>query len=154
MKPPRSMISLPASPAHRILVVCLGNHCRSPLAAASLAHRSGAAVAVRSAGLHAGRFVGRPAHFLMIEAAKTLGYDLAGHRGVQLTTEMLHWAGAILAMDRAILAQLRERAHPRDQPKLRLYLPDADVPDPWQKTAADFTACAELIHHGAGRHLA
>lgn len=85
----------PASPARRILVVCLGNHCRSPLAAAILTHRGGPAVAVCSAALHAGHLAGQPAHSLMIEAARTLGYDLTSHRGVQLTAEMLHWADTI-----------------------------------------------------------
>ncbi|WP_199729576.1 low molecular weight protein-tyrosine-phosphatase [Micromonospora sp. M71_S20] len=136
------------------MVVCLGNHCRSPLAAAILATRGGDAVVVRSAALHAGRLVDQPAHPLMIEAATALGYDLTDHRGVQLTAAMLHWADTILAMDQSILTRLREQAHPDDQLKLRLYLPDADVPDPWEKTAADFTACAQLIDQGADQHLA
>jgi protein-tyrosine phosphatase len=37
--------------SRKILVVCLGNHCRSPLAAAVLVHRGAGAVDVRSAGL-------------------------------------------------------------------------------------------------------
>ena len=140
-------------PARRILVVCLGNHCRSPLAATILAHRGGATVEVRSAALHAGRLADQPAHPLMVAAATALGYDLTAHRGVQLTPHMLTWADTIIAMDRSILARLHQDARPQDQHKLCLYLPDADVPDPWEKTAADFTACASLIANGADRHL-
>ncbi|GAB1646871.1 low molecular weight protein-tyrosine-phosphatase [Krasilnikovia sp. MM14-A1259] len=142
----------PASPARRILVVCLGNHCRSPLAAAILAHRGGPSVAVRSAALHAGRLAGQPAHPLMVEAGAARGYDLTGHRGVQLTDDMLRWADTVLAMDRTILDHLQARNG--DRRKLRLYLPHADVPDPWGKTPADFVACAALIAHGADQHLA
>ena len=139
-------------PGRRILVVCLGNHCRSPLAAAIIARRGGDAVDVRSAGLHPRRHVGQPAHALMITAAHTLGYDLTSHRGVALTTELIAWADLILAMDQAVLEQLEQRTEPADRAKVRLYLPGADVPDPWGKEAADFTACAALIDQGADQH--
>ncbi|MGW3056427.1 arsenate reductase/protein-tyrosine-phosphatase family protein [Streptomyces goshikiensis] len=45
----------------RILTVCIGNICRSPLAAAVLAQRGGADVEVRSAGL-CDKWAGGPAH--------------------------------------------------------------------------------------------
>jgi protein-tyrosine phosphatase len=141
-----------ASPVAKILVVCLGNHCRSPLAAAVLARRGGSAVDVRSAGLHPRRHVGRPAHPLMITAAEELGYDLTRHRGVALTPALLAWADLILAMDRTILDQLQQRTDATEHPKIRLYLPDADVADPWDKTPADFTDCAALIDQGADQN--
>ncbi|MEV4703782.1 hypothetical protein [Actinoplanes sp. NPDC049316] len=86
------------SAARRILVVCLGNHCRSPLAAAVLARRGGSAVEVHSAG-QAPQHVDRPAHPLMVAAAREIGYDLTDDRGVQLTADLLGWADLILAMD-------------------------------------------------------
>lgn len=138
--------------ARRILVVCLGNHCRSPLAAAVLACRGASAVEVRSAGLTP-HHVDRLAHPLMVAAANELGYDLTDHRGVQLTTDLLAWADLTLAMDQAIADQLQQRAAPADQPKIHTYLTGADVPDPWGKTATDFAACAALIDAGAEKHL-
>ncbi|GAA2916365.1 hypothetical protein Acy02nite_92130 [Actinoplanes cyaneus] len=66
---------------------------------------------------------------------------------------MLTWADLILATDQVILTELRHLAGPADQPKIRPYLPDSDVPDPWEKSADDFTACAALIETGAGPHL-
>ncbi|MFB7508551.1 arsenate-mycothiol transferase ArsC [Streptomyces broussonetiae] len=36
---------------HKVLTVCLGNYCRSPFAELVLAHRGGAELKVRSAGL-------------------------------------------------------------------------------------------------------
>ncbi|NBE85371.1 low molecular weight phosphatase family protein [Micromonospora rubida] len=41
-----------------------------------------------------------------------------------------------------------------DRPKIRHYLTDADVPDPWGKEAADFADCAALIDYGADQHIA
>lgn len=148
------MTELDTSTARKILVICLGNHCRSPLAAAVLARRGGTAVDVRSAGLHPRRHVDRPAHPLMITAAENLGHDLTGHRGVALTPQLLAWADLILAMDHTILDQLQQRTDATEHPKIRLYLPNADVPDPWEKTPADFAVCAALIDQGADQHLA
>ena len=74
--------------SRRVLVVCLGNHCRSPLGAAALARHGPPGTEVRSAGL-VGKHQGRPAHPAMIQAAAALGYDLAGHLGNQVTDWML-----------------------------------------------------------------
>lgn len=139
-------------PVRRVLAVCLGNHCRSPLAAAVLAQRGGAAVDVRSAGI-SGKWAGKPAHPAMIAAAARYGYDLTGHRGVQVSSSLLEWADLILAMDSANLAALRGLAGDRTAPRLALYLGDQDVPDPWGKPDDAFTACVEIIETGARRYL-
>ena len=136
----------------RILTVCLGNICRSPMAAAVLARHGGAAVQVRSAGL-SGKWVGRPADPAMIAAAAARGYDLTGHRAAQLDADLMRWAQAILAMDRATLAALRSLAAPHCASTLELYLPGQDVPDPFGHGREAFAACAALIESGAARHL-
>jgi protein-tyrosine phosphatase len=107
---------------------------------------------VRSAGL-AGKHQGKPAHPAMIRAAAALGYDLAGHVGAQVTTEMLDWADLALAMDSPVLAVLWQLAGQRDRPEMRLYLEGRDVPDPWGKDAGAFAACARMIDEAA-RHQA
>ncbi|HUY49168.1 MAG TPA: low molecular weight protein-tyrosine-phosphatase [Streptosporangiaceae bacterium] len=134
--------------SRRVLVVCLGNHCRSPLAAAALARHGPPGTEVRSAGL-AGKHQGKPAHPAMIKAAAALGYDLTGHAGTQLTTGMLDWADLVLAMDTAVLAELRKLAGDRATPELRLYLGEHDVPDPWGHDPRAFAACARLIDTAA-----
>ena len=134
--------------SRRVLVVCLGNHCRSPLGAAALARHGPPGTEVRSAGL-AAKHQGRPAHPAMIQAAAALGYDLAGHLGAQVTAQMLDWADLVLAMDRAVLAELRALAGGRASPELRLYAEGRDVPDPWGKDADAFSACAQLIEEAA-----
>ena len=100
-------MSITQGQRHRVLVVCLGNHCRSPLAAAVLARHSPAGTDIRSAGL-AGKHIGKPAHPVMIAAAARLGYDLTSHRGTQVSAQLLDWAQLILAMDTTILTALRQ----------------------------------------------
>lgn len=140
-------------PVRRILTVCLGNHCRSPLAAAVLAQQGGPTVDVQSAGVR-DKWVGKPAHPAMIASAAKHGYDLTGHRGVQVSPDLMEWADLILAMDNANLTALWRAADARTAPKLALYLGDhRDVPDPWGKPDDAFTACVEIIQVGARRHL-
>ncbi|WP_405166528.1 low molecular weight phosphotyrosine protein phosphatase [Nocardia sp. NBC_01499] len=146
-----SIVSMP--PRQRILTVCLGNSCRSPLAAAVLTQRGGAAVDLRSAGLLADKWVGRPADPAMIAIAATHGYDLTAHRACAVTAELLHWADIVLAMDRTNLTALRERCDARALPKLSLYLGDDDVPAPFGHPYTVFEKCLTLIESGADHHL-
>lgn len=139
-----------SSTKRRILVVCLGCHCRSPFAAAVLSRRGGD-VEVRSAGTR-DKHVGRPAHPSMVAAAKARGYDISGHRGVQVSRDLLEWADVILAMDRMVLSTLRALANSRTAAKLTLYLHDQDVPDPWGQDEDAFASCAAVIESGVTRH--
>jgi protein-tyrosine phosphatase len=144
------MTRTPTAP-RRILVVCLGNYCRSPLAERVLADLGGSAVEVRSAGLID---KWEQAHPEMTAAAAALGYDLTQHRPRQVTRELIDWADLVLAMDHFVLEQLRDIAGPNVRAEISLYLDrDRDVPDPMGHPAAEFTACALLIETGAASHL-
>ena len=83
----------------RILVLCEGNHCRSPLAEALLREMSESRVEVSSAGL--GALVGSPAHAEVQRILKEQGLDISNHRGRQITSEMARSADLILVMDLA-----------------------------------------------------
>lgn len=138
---------------HRILVVCLGNHNRSPLAAAVLAYVGGQQVEVRSAGLRE-RHVGGPAHSNAIRAAEEAGYDIRDHRAVKVNHRMLEWADAVLAMDHAVLTELKTMTDGTPAAaKLGLYISGEDVPDPWESDYKAYQVCVELIQAGAVRHL-
>ncbi|MFE7593304.1 low molecular weight phosphotyrosine protein phosphatase [Kitasatospora sp. NPDC057512] len=138
---------------HRILVVCLGNHNRSPLAAAVLAHTGGEKVEVRSAGLRE-RHVGGPAHSNAIRAAEDAGYDIRDHRAVKVNHRMLDWADSVLAMDHAVLAELKTMTDGTPAAgKLDLYSSGEDVPDPWESDYAAYQGCMDTIQAGAVRHL-
>lgn len=136
----------------RILTVCLGNHCRSPLAAVILTTLSAGQLEVRSAGLRA-KWAGKPADAHMTAAAAEDGFDLSAHRGVQITREMIDWADGVLAMDASVLHELQALAGEEATGKLRLYLPDADVPDPFGQPYAAFVHCVALLRDGAANHL-
>ncbi|MEV7174574.1 low molecular weight phosphotyrosine protein phosphatase [Streptomyces sp. NPDC093224] len=138
---------------YKLLTVCLGNYCRSPLAQVALTRRGGAAVTVRSAGL-IGKWQDQPANPSMIEAARRLGLDLTHHRGRQITLHDLDWADDVLAMDAAVLGTLRAIDDGRNIHKLRLYLPGLDVPDPMGQGEDTFNDCAVVIEAGTALHMA
>jgi protein-tyrosine-phosphatase len=84
----------------RLLFVCTGNTCRSPLAEAlarRIAERLALPVVVGSAGTSA-RDDG-PASALAVQAAGEAGVDLSTHRARLLTPEVLREADLILVME-------------------------------------------------------
>ncbi len=83
----------------RILVLCEGNHCRSPLAEALLRQALGASISVHSAGL--GALVGEPAHLEVQRLGMGLGVNLGTHRGRQFRPAQAKEADLILVMDQA-----------------------------------------------------
>jgi len=80
-----------------ILVVCVGNICRSPtgerLLRKGLPDRK-----ISSAGL--GALVGKPADTRATEVAKEHGLSLEGHQGKQLTASMCREYDLILVMEK------------------------------------------------------
>jgi protein-tyrosine phosphatase len=88
-------------PRFRLLFLCTGNTCRSPLAAAALREELGAdevRVEVVSAGTAAGE--GQPASTAAAEVAARDGADLSSHRSRRATVELIRSADLILAMER------------------------------------------------------
>ncbi|MFZ3555847.1 low molecular weight protein-tyrosine-phosphatase [Streptomyces sp. BH055] len=141
-----------ASAPHRILVVCLGNYCRSPFAAVVLTRQGGQDLEVHSAGL-VDKWVGGTAHPEMIAAAESCGYDLTAHVPVQVNRAALDRADLVLAMDQSVLDKLLLVCGDKNTPKIRLYLDGQDVPDPMDGPEDAFTACARIIEVGAARYL-
>ncbi|CAM5709592.1 low molecular weight phosphotyrosine protein phosphatase [Streptomyces griseorubiginosus] len=136
----------------RLLVVCVGNHIRSPIAAAALAAQGGDDVVVRSAGLRY-RHVGKGPHSNAVRAAAEHGYDIEDHIAVKVNFRLLEWADTILAMDHTVLDELPATADEQTTPKLHLYLDGEDVHDPWEDAYTAFQDCVAVIERGAARHL-
>ena len=86
---------------HRILFVCTGNLCRSPMAEFLLKHMiqtTGAkGIRVGSAGVIAQ--TGEPAPENAIAVLEEHGIDLSPHRSKVLTQEMVDWADRIVVME-------------------------------------------------------
>jgi len=126
----------------KILVVCHGNICRSPLAEAMLK----AALPhcrVESAGLHA--LVGHPADASTQDVATPDGLVLQDHKGRQLNSEMLNDADLILVMSQNQRTAIGEKL-PAALGKTMLlghWLPkQQEIPDPHGKSREVF----QLVH--------
>jgi protein-tyrosine-phosphatase len=81
-----------------ILLVCTGNTCRSPMAAALLAARLGDRCRVQSAGTAA--LPGEPASEFAVRVMAERGLDLSGHRSRPLVPELVAGADLVLTMTR------------------------------------------------------
>jgi protein-tyrosine phosphatase len=81
-----------------MLVLCHGNICRSPIAAALLARELASLGIVHSAG-----FIGfnRPAPAEAVAAAECHGVDLSSHRSRLATADLVRAADLIVVMDAA-----------------------------------------------------
>ncbi len=94
----------------KLLVLCTGNICRSPMAEVFLrehALRRGRAVTVRSASILG--LDGRLAHKHSVAVMIEHGFDIDAHRSQPLTPELVAWADAILGMTMEHSTQVRER---------------------------------------------
>lgn len=94
----------------RILFVCTGNTCRSPMAAAffeRLAGEAGLPARVRSAGVAA--VPGLPAAADAIACTAGHGLDLSAHRSRPVSDEDIAWADWVLAMTDGHREELQAR---------------------------------------------
>lgn len=95
----------------RILVMCLGNICRSPYAEGVL-KRDLPGRSVRSAGFLES---GRPAPREAVSVGAAHGVNLSAHRSTQVTLEALDWADIVIVMDARqatrIASMTSNRAH-------------------------------------------
>ena len=89
----------------KILFLCYGNICRSPLAAA-LAEKRLSGVTIDSAGFH--EQTGRSCPQKLLRIGKCFGIDLSFHRSARVTRDQLANADLIIAMDLENLNRLRQ----------------------------------------------
>ncbi|OGA98577.1 MAG: phosphotyrosine protein phosphatase [Burkholderiales bacterium RIFCSPHIGHO2_12_FULL_69_20] len=139
----------------RVLMVCMGNLCRSPMAEAVLRSKLqraglGDAVAVDSAGTHGFHKGSRPDPRAVAQAARR-GYPLDGLKSRPLVADDFSRFDLLLAMDRDNLDTLRDRCPPQAQDRLQLLMPFAqsaptdEVPDPYYGAVSGFDLALDLI---------
>jgi len=123
-----------------ILMVCLGNICRSPLAEGILQHKAreaGLIWRVDSAGTN-GYHVGQAPHRLSQKVALLNGIDISGQKARQFTTADLLQFDIVYAMAGDVIDEMKWiTGNKYDPGKCDLLLNELypgrnkDVPDPW-----------------------
>lgn len=148
------------NPPMRILMVCMGNVCRSPTAEVVLRHRierAGLAqrVEIDSAGTHASTSASLPADDRSIAHAARRGYDLTPVRARRVRSHDFTDFDLIIGMDEDNLSNLRSQCPPEHKDKIRLLMSYASggqapqvVPDPYYGGAAGFEWVLDLIESG------
>jgi protein-tyrosine phosphatase len=124
----------------RILMVCLGNICRSPLAEGILRHKINNRALnwhIDSAGT-AGWHKDTPPHELSCKVAKQNGFDISDQRSRPLAFEDFDRFDYLFVMDRSNYSNVKQLAGERFDPnQVKMILNEVypgenrEVPDPW-----------------------
>ena len=128
---------------YRIVFVCTGNTCRSPMAEGLfrvLAEKYGLqGVECTSCGLST--FAGMPVTDYAVEAAAAYGADISAHRSRPITEYLLAQGDLFVCMTRMHADRLAPFLPPE---KIRV-LGDG-IPDPFGGTREDYQNCAAAIY--------
>jgi|SRR5690554_1719510 len=133
---------------NNVLIICVGNICRSPMAEyllrAQLPGHSN--TRIHSAGI--GALVDKPADPTALALLQEQGIDAGSHRARQVTQDMLAQADLILAMENGHLNRLHQIA---PQIRGRAFLlgkwqDNQPVPDPYRQQRPAFEHAYTLIN--------
>ncbi|VYU74462.1 low molecular weight protein-tyrosine-phosphatase Wzb [Metakosakonia massiliensis] len=133
---------------NKILVVCVGNICRSPTAE-RLLRKYLPELTVDSAGL--GALVGKGADAQAVSVAGKNALSLEGHCARQISASMCREYDLILVMEKRHIAALCEIA-PEMRGKVMLFGHwdnEREIPDPYRKSRDAFEAVYTLLDQSA-----
>lgn len=141
--------------SYRVLLVCMGNICRSPTAEGVLRYfvkinKLGDKVEVDSAGTH-GYHVGEAPDSRTQRAAAVRGYNLSQLRARKVARQDLDYFDLILAMDKSNLDNLKRMATPEQQERMQLFMSyarnfdDDEVPDPYYGLGHGFDLVLDMV---------
>lgn len=125
----------------KILFVCTGNTCRSPMAEGILNKLAGERnldVFAKSAGISAAE--GSPASVNSVKACEEIGVDISGHRSTQLTNQMFYEADEVVPMTKTHQIIMQDAFKNREK-----ILPALDVPDPFGGNLEEYRLCRDRI---------
>nr|WP_294973237.1 low molecular weight protein-tyrosine-phosphatase [uncultured Pseudomonas sp.] len=131
---------------NRILLVCVGNICRSPTAEHLLRESlPGSGIAIASAGISA--LVGHPIESTALAILGDHGHRPPPHRARQLNRELIHEANLVLVMEHGQIQDVI-RLSPEARGKTFLlgkWLHNLEIPDPYHKGPEAFEHSYRLI---------
>ncbi|MDM9631964.1 low molecular weight protein-tyrosine-phosphatase [Robiginitalea aurantiaca] len=143
----------------RVLMVCLGNICRSPLAEGILSSKvNPSEITVDSAGT-AGYHVGNPPDPRSIETAALQNIDISRQKCRRFSQADFDNFDYIFAMDRENLMHLQDMARNESElKKLHLLLelaemPEQEVPDPYYGGDSGFQEVFRLLDRATDQIL-
>jgi protein arginine phosphatase len=127
----------------KILIVCTGNTCRSPMAGGLLkriAGEKGLPLEVRTAGLtsHPNGRIAEKAVAVMQES----GIDISDEYSKPVTPEVFAWADLVVTVQRSHAAYLLEE-YP--EAKQKVCFLECDVPDPYNGSLADYRKARDQL---------
>lgn len=146
----------------KVLMVCLGNICRSPMAEGLLRHKLrqlNIDIETDSAGT-AGYHIGSKPDHRMIETAAKFGVDISDLRARQFKPTDLDEFDYIFAMDKENQVNIKHLAkNENGREKVRLFLEYVDypnydeVPDPYYGSMKDFEFVFNLLDDATDKFI-
>ncbi|WP_412467170.1 low molecular weight protein-tyrosine-phosphatase [Pedobacter sp. KLB.chiD] len=131
----------------KILMVCLGNICRSPLAEGIMRHladEQNLGWEIASAGT-GNWHIGQAPDHRSIAAAKAIGYDISKQRAQQFNPSMFDYYDLILVMDKNNLADIKSLAKTdMERKKVKLFLDNDEVTDPYWNNSLFKPVCKQV----------
>lgn len=143
----------------KVLFVCMGNICRSPMAEGvfhKLVREAGLEnhIVIDSAGTHSYHIGDAPDQRAQATLRSQRGIDISGLRGRQVADADFEKFDYIVAMDSSNLNNLKRRAPLRHHGKIQLMLsysrkfPNLDVPDPYYGGTEGFNEVLAMVEDG------
>ncbi len=129
-----------------ILVLCIGNICRSPMAE-GLLKSALPGKTIRSAGI--GALIGKPADPFAVQLMTEQGLDITAHRAQQISSSLVAQAELILVMDAEQKRHVETRYSGARGKVFRLCEGSkAEIPDPYREGVESFRSAYRLIDEG------